>query len=238
MSLLEERDGLEIFEMIRQLFLSQRALLVSGHAPNDRMQAAIDRGLGWLAKPYTIESLQIQSPKRWKSPSNLVLGRGDLRSPFGRAHPPPTKGFLFGGAACLDRGQRKWALRKAHPGHEDRHALAGESPWAAPACFLLIIFAACAAYYNSFSGPFVFDDNAAIVDNPSIRHLWPITRAMVAPLAAAGATGRPLVNLSLAVNYALGGTNVVGYHVVNLLFHVAVALVLFSLVCERCGCHR
>lgn len=57
MSLLEERDGLEIFEMIRKLFPSQRALLVSGHAPNDRMQAAIDRGLGWLAKPYTIESL-------------------------------------------------------------------------------------------------------------------------------------------------------------------------------------
>jgi DNA-binding LacI/PurR family transcriptional regulator/signal transduction histidine kinase/ActR/RegA family two-component response regulator len=57
MSLLEERDGLEIFEMIRQLFPSQRALMVSGHAPNDRMQAAIDRGLGWLAKPYTIESL-------------------------------------------------------------------------------------------------------------------------------------------------------------------------------------
>ncbi|MGB8294003.1 MAG: substrate-binding domain-containing protein [Polyangia bacterium] len=57
MSLLEERDGLEVFEMIRQLFPSQRALLVSGHAPNDRMQSAIDRGLGWLAKPYTIESL-------------------------------------------------------------------------------------------------------------------------------------------------------------------------------------
>ena len=57
MSLLEERDGLEIFELIRQLFPSQRALLVSGHAPNDRMQAAIDQGLGWLAKPYTIESL-------------------------------------------------------------------------------------------------------------------------------------------------------------------------------------
>jgi tetratricopeptide (TPR) repeat protein len=39
-----------------------------------------------------------------------------------------------------------------------------------------------------------------------------------------------MVNLSLAVNYALGGTNVVGYHVVNLLLHIAVALVLFSFV--------
>ena len=57
MSLLEERDGLEIFEQIRQLFPGQRALLASGHALNDRVQAAIERGLGWLAKPYTMESL-------------------------------------------------------------------------------------------------------------------------------------------------------------------------------------
>jgi DNA-binding LacI/PurR family transcriptional regulator/nitrogen-specific signal transduction histidine kinase/ActR/RegA family two-component response regulator len=57
MSLLEERDGLEIFDLIRQLFPSQRALLVSGHAANDRVHAAMERGLGWLAKPYTMESL-------------------------------------------------------------------------------------------------------------------------------------------------------------------------------------
>jgi tetratricopeptide (TPR) repeat protein len=125
------------------------------------------------------------------------------------------------------------ALHKAHLSRRpmaDRQALVGESPWATPACFLLITLAACAAYHNSFSGPFVFDDIPAIVDNPSIRHLWPITRVMVAPLSSAGANGRPMVNLSLAVNYALGGTNVGGYHVLNLLLHVAVALVLFSLV--------
>lgn len=112
----------------------------------------------------------------------------------------------------------------------DRQAVVRESPLAAPACFLLIIAAAFAAYHNSFSGPFVFDDIAAIVDNPSIRQLWPITRVMAPPLSSAGANGRPMVNLSLAVNYALGGTNVAGYHVVNLLLHVAVALVLFSVV--------
>ncbi len=112
----------------------------------------------------------------------------------------------------------------------NRQAPARESPLAAPVCLLLIIAAAFAAYHNSFSGPFVFDDIAAIVDNPSIRHLWPITRVLAPPLASAGANGRPIVNLSLAFNYALGGTNVAGYHVVNLLLHVAVALVLFSLV--------
>jgi tetratricopeptide (TPR) repeat protein len=124
-------------------------------------------------------------------------------------------------------------FHKAHPSYQpmaDRQALGRESPLAGPLCFLLIIAAAFAAYHNSFSGPFVFDDIAAIVDNPSIRHLWPIMRAMAPPLSSAGANGRPMVNLSLAVNYALGGTNVAGYHVVNFLLHVAVALVLFSVV--------
>jgi tetratricopeptide (TPR) repeat protein len=127
----------------------------------------------------------------------------------------------------------KMALHKAHPRRApmaERQALVDESPLAAPACLLLIILAACAAYHNSFSGPFVFDDIPAIVDNPSIRHLWPITRVMRPPLLSAGANGRPMVNLSLAVNYALGGTSVTGYHVVNLLLHVTVALVLFSLM--------
>jgi tetratricopeptide (TPR) repeat protein len=112
----------------------------------------------------------------------------------------------------------------------DRKALAREPPLAAPLCVLAMISAALAAYHNSFSGPFVFDDIAAIVDNPSIRHLWPITHALAPPLSSAGANGRPMVNLSLAVNYALGGTNVAGYHLVNLILHIAVALVLFSLV--------
>ncbi len=87
--------------------------------------------------------------------------------------------------------------------------------------------AALLAYGNTFSGPFIFDDKLAIIDNPSIRHLG---TSLSPSLAAAGANGRPLVNLSLAVNYALGGLDVTGYHVVNLLFHVAASLSLFGLV--------
>jgi tetratricopeptide (TPR) repeat protein len=122
-------------------------------------------------------------------------------------------------------------FHKAQPGHQpmvDRRSVARE--WSVSLCLVLIVGAAFAAYHNSFSGPFVFDDVPAIVENPSIRHLWPLTRVMAPPLTAAGATGRPMVNLSLAVNYALGGTNVAGYHVLNLLLHVAVAVVLFSLL--------
>ena len=42
--------------------------------------------------------------------------------------------------------------------------------------------------------------------------------------------GRPVPNLSLAVNYAIGGLNVEGYHVVNLAIHILAALALFGLV--------
>ena len=45
------------------------------------------------------------------------------------------------------------------------------------------------------------------------------------PLAA-----RPIVNASFAVNYAIGGFDVTGYHVVNLAVHLGVALLLFAIV--------
>lgn len=53
----EERDGLDLFEQIQELFPQQRALLVSGHAPQDRMELAAARGLAWLPKPYTMDTL-------------------------------------------------------------------------------------------------------------------------------------------------------------------------------------
>lgn len=97
--------------------------------------------------------------------------------------------------------------------------------WAAAA---LIVVAVCAAYANSFHGPFIFDDTPSIVENQSIRHLAS-PRVLAAPPEAVTTTGRPVVNLSLAVNYAVGGLAVEGYHVANLTFHILAALVLFAL---------
>src|SRR6185503_5616826 len=42
--------------------------------------------------------------------------------------------------------------------------------------------------------------------------------------------GRPLVNLSFAVSYALGGLNETGYHAGNVAIHIACALLLFVIV--------
>jgi tetratricopeptide (TPR) repeat protein len=96
----------------------------------------------------------------------------------------------------------------------------------------LIIVAAFIVYARSFSGPFVFDDLAAIQDgNPSIHRLWPLG-PVLSPPSTGGQTvgGRPVLNLSLALNYALSGTAVASYHVVNLLIHVGAALALFGIV--------
>jgi Flp pilus assembly protein TadD len=88
---------------------------------------------------------------------------------------------------------------------------------------LLIIAAGLLAYHNSFSGEFIFDDLTEIVDNPRIRQLWP-------PWTALSGTSRPIVQLSLAVNYAVGGLNPWGYHAVNLAIHVVAGLILFGLL--------
>ena len=81
------------------------------------------------------------------------------------------------------------------------------------------------------SNAFVFLDVADIVDNPTIRHLGQLGRVL-SPPAAGGLTvgGRPVVNLTLALNYAFGGTNVWGYHALNLLIHILAGLALFGVV--------
>ena len=87
------------------------------------------------------------------------------------------------------------------------------------------------AYHNTFSAPFIFDDIPAIAQNPTIRDLQRPSELLAPPaLRGSGAAGRPLVNLSLALNHALGGDDVRGYHAFNLMVHLGAALVLFGLV--------
>ena len=92
----------------------------------------------------------------------------------------------------------------------------------------LVVLAVLASYCRSLDAPFVFDDVPTIVGNPTIREL---SHAM-APPSASGLTvsGRPVVNVSLALNYAVGGLHPWGYHAVNLVIHALAALVLFGIV--------
>ena len=128
------------------------------------------------------------------------------------------------------------------------------SPRLGSTVLLAIVLAGAAgwAYSTSFPGVFVLDDKFGIVDNPNIKALWPLTRAMWAP-PELPVSGRPVASLTLAINYALapadvrdvmtqGGPgappdmaerflrNVWGYHFFNLTLHVLAALALFGVV--------
>lgn len=95
-------------------------------------------------------------------------------------------------------------------------------------CVLFICLALLLIYSNSFHVPFIFDDNGSISENETIRSL----KTAFFPQGNSGVTvsGRPVLNFTLAVNYALGKEDVEGYHIGNLLIHFLAAVTLFGLV--------
>ena len=86
----------------------------------------------------------------------------------------------------------------------------------------VLVLAGLIVYANSFAGAFILDDLPKIVENDTLRQLAPITSHLRGT--------RPLVNLSLALNYAVSGRDPVSYHVFNLVIHLAAGLALFGLV--------
>ena len=116
---------------------------------------------------------------------------------------------------------------------------------------MTIVLAGLAAFSNSFSGVFVFDDRNAIALNPAVRRLWPLTEAMNAPRDTTLA-GRPVASLSFALTHALAPAdardvfaagpgadaatldrfqrNLWAYHGANLRIHLLSALFLFGVM--------
>ena len=94
----------------------------------------------------------------------------------------------------------------------------------------VLVLATLAAWGSSFSGTFVFDDLSAIVNNPTIRSLWPPWGAWQPAQSDLTVSGRPLLNFTLAVCHALSGLHPWGYHAVNLAIHLLAGLTLFGLV--------
>ncbi len=87
---------------------------------------------------------------------------------------------------------------------------------------LLLIVATIVVYLNSFDGVFVLDDQRYIADNPRVHQLWPIM-----PLLD---RRRPVVDISLAVNYTLSELDLWSYHAFNLLIHMLAGLTLYGTV--------
>jgi protein O-mannosyl-transferase len=85
----------------------------------------------------------------------------------------------------------------------------------------VIILVGLVCYSNTFDAQFHFDDQKSIVDNPSIRDLANLKAIWkYSPI-------RFVTYLSFAVNYHFGQLNVFGYHIVNIVIHIATALLVY-----------
>ncbi len=89
-----------------------------------------------------------------------------------------------------------------------------------------IVLAVIGCYAGTLGVPFLLDDLPAIVDNLTI---WGFTESLRPP-GATTVAGRPVANVTLALNWALSGEQVWSYHALNAAIHAAAALVLFGLV--------
>ncbi len=95
--------------------------------------------------------------------------------------------------------------------------------WALP-----IAGAVFAAYSNVFRAPFLRDDIPSIVNNPTIRRPWRPDEVLTPP-SGTTVEGRPILNASLALCYAIGGLDVLPYRIFNVSVHALAAVVLFGL---------
>jgi len=91
-----------------------------------------------------------------------------------------------------------------------------------------------AAYSNSLSVGFEFDDVYLLTNNPSIRSLRNIPRFFYDPFTLTtvreNADLRPVLQITYALNHAISGLRPWSYHAVNMVLHLVAALLVFRIV--------
>lgn len=102
-------------------------------------------------------------------------------------------------------------------------------PWLPHALAAAAALMAALVYLNALGNPFVYDDHRVVLENFSIRDLSNVRALLLNDLF------RPVVNISYAVDYARAGLDPSGYHITNLLLHMANVVLLFVLARALAG---
>ena len=94
--------------------------------------------------------------------------------------------------------------------------------------FSLLVFVIILSYSNTFEAPFVFDDRRVVFEELiQVNRLSEVSFSWLAELIK---TSRSVAYLSFAFNFYLGGLNVFGYHLVNIIIHILVAWTVFLFI--------
>lgn len=100
------------------------------------------------------------------------------------------------------------------------------TPWLA---VVVLVAVGAAAYANALGGPLLLDDERTLRQNTSIQHLSRPGEVLHPP-AQSPVTGRPIPNLTLAINYAMSGDSLWSYRALNIGAHILAALAFFALL--------
>ena len=137
--------------------------------------------------------------------------------------------------------KRQQSQEKAKPGKQDLEFLDAQKHtrtkatrlaiikfnWYQALCLVLMMIVAFIIYSNTFHTPFVFDGTRAIEENHFIR-VTELSWRNIINAATGYGKNRPVSNLTFAFNYYFGRYKVVGYHLVNILIHIANGILLYS----------
>ena len=78
-------------------------------------------------------------------------------------------------------------------------------------------------YINALNNPPVYDDLRTVLNNPSIEDVWAVGAIVYREMT------RPVVNFSYALDRAISGGSLIGYHLTNVLLHALNVLLLFQI---------
>src|SRR5262245_34059397 len=129
------------------------------------------------------------------------------------------------GRAQRRKQERVSAPRGLEPAHAPVRAVRRDlgTGWAealvAPVLLALVVLL---LYANSFSVPFIFDDYFGILRNPMVQ-------AIETPLDYLS-RARGIPAFTLALNYRLGGFDLWGFHLVNVVVHLVNGWLVYALV--------
>ena len=94
------------------------------------------------------------------------------------------------------------------------------------------------AFVNSLQGEFVYDDRLQILNNPTVTDVSNIPKMFTESVwqflnkndsEVAGPYYRPLFNVALIINYQLFKFQPFGWHLISILFHLAVVMLVYAL---------
>lgn len=106
------------------------------------------------------------------------------------------------------------------------------------------LFLVCTVvYWNALSCDFVFDDITAVLENKDLRPHVPLRNLFAndfwgTPMSKEQShkSYRPLTVLSFRWNYWVGGTDPLGYHLVNVVLHALVTSLFFKICVDVVSC--